>query len=98
LTSFYAFSDPRPQEFDGHVVHSNTHFNTFTDFVKPDPNRVLPLRKKNHASKKKCASKKIVETVRSCGHIMYVPLEVVTDDGEYGGGGGVGGVMVDRCW
>ena len=29
-------------EFDGHLVHSNTHFNTFIDHVKPDPIRVLP--------------------------------------------------------
>ena len=29
-------------EFDGHFVHSNTNFNTFTDVVKLDPKRVLP--------------------------------------------------------
>jgi hypothetical protein len=26
--------------FDGHLVHSNKNFNTSTDFVKPDPDRI----------------------------------------------------------
>ena len=30
------------REFDGHLVYSNTNVNTFTDYVKPDPMRVLP--------------------------------------------------------
>ena len=38
----HELSDPRHQKLDGHLVHSNTNFKTFTDFEKQDPNGILP--------------------------------------------------------
>jgi hypothetical protein len=43
LTSFMYSQTHNRHEFDGDLVHNNTNCNTFTDFVKPDPNISLTV-------------------------------------------------------